>query len=384
MISSKGKKGIALIIALWIMTILMVVAASFAFMMRTELKMATNFRDEIQAHYLARAGVERAIALLRNDGGTTDHLGEAWFQGWGGTWYDLGEGGYSLTVLDEAGMMNLNAPLLLPDHWDRLGAITPQGAVNIIDYRDSDDIQTLYQTSAKTYSGNETNAKNRDFDTIREMVKVADIGTDIFDAQQKNITVYSYDINSQVDGSARININSADYTTLRKTLGINDTQANNILAYQPNFSQHFWLDDLEEKIEGFGVTTIKKIADKIKVTDDPTLTGAININTASAAVLSAFGFTSGDVTNIINYRTSNVFATRGDILSVSGIKAETDFDEVDEPVCDLLAVRSNCFRIISTSQVLGGSEVVAQRRIEAVVNRDTTPIKILYWSEHMD
>jgi len=136
------KKGVALVMAMWIMTILVMVATSFIFMIRTEIKMTTDFKNEIQAHYLARAGIHYAWAVLRRDTNNIDHLGEAWAMI--GT-QSFGEGQFTVTVEDEAGKMDLNAPLLLPDHWDRLGAITPQGAVNIIDYRDSDDTPTSYK-----------------------------------------------------------------------------------------------------------------------------------------------------------------------------------------------------------------------------------------------
>lgn len=60
------EKGVALIIAMWFLVILAIVSSSFAFMMRTELKIVYNYRDEVRAYYAAMAGIEKSIAELRN------------------------------------------------------------------------------------------------------------------------------------------------------------------------------------------------------------------------------------------------------------------------------------------------------------------------------
>ncbi|MCX8043864.1 MAG: type II secretion system protein GspK [Desulfobacterota bacterium] len=60
-------QGIALLLALWIITLLAVVCAEFSWTMRTELATAQNFRDGEQAYYAAEAGINRAlIELMRN------------------------------------------------------------------------------------------------------------------------------------------------------------------------------------------------------------------------------------------------------------------------------------------------------------------------------
>ncbi|MGA1875033.1 MAG: general secretion pathway protein GspK [bacterium] len=55
---SRGEKGIALMMTLWILLLLSFVALEFAHSMRTEVEVTKNFRDEIQAYYLALGGIE--------------------------------------------------------------------------------------------------------------------------------------------------------------------------------------------------------------------------------------------------------------------------------------------------------------------------------------
>ncbi len=59
-----SKSGLALIMVLWILTILSVIVLSFAFMARTEVYSTIAFRDGIEKKLLAEAGIERGIMEL--------------------------------------------------------------------------------------------------------------------------------------------------------------------------------------------------------------------------------------------------------------------------------------------------------------------------------
>lgn len=243
----KEKKGIALIMALWLLTILAVVGSSFVFMMRTEVKLAYNYRNDIQAHYLARAGVEKAIALLRDDGGTTDNLTEAWWQGdASGTtttkWYDFGEGGYYLTVLDESGMVNINLCDADFAGWPGKDGNAYAGAegdgIGLADGQ-PESLAALPGFGATEPTSNSVTFFNyrRDrklFDTIREVTKVENVGGTAFhDYYQDLITVHT-----QTD---LVNLNTASYSVL---LGLSDgvdvgeglsgTEVEDIIANRPS------------------------------------------------------------------------------------------------------------------------------------------------------
>ncbi len=251
----REKKGIALIMALWIMTILLVVAASFAFMMRTELKMAGNYRNGVKAHYLALAGVDHAIAVLLDDTGNTDHYGEGWFTTfaepldgdttaemyqkvrWRAQVKSFGGGTYAVHLSDENSKLNLNyanavGTMHLVDT-DASGTVNFQSKVcNLFDYRDGPQ---TYSTSFLRWSNSEmdyitqtgsegTWCKNNFLDTIYEIQKVTGINLGaggVYDnpldfssgrGSKLDMTVYSQDYNTQVGGSAR----SVDVKTCSK------------------------------------------------------------------------------------------------------------------------------------------------------------------------
>src|SRR5512139_3226504 len=64
-----NSSGVALIMVLWVITILTVVALEFSFAMRTEVNVTKNFKEELQLYAIAQGGVQRAIAelILKHD-----------------------------------------------------------------------------------------------------------------------------------------------------------------------------------------------------------------------------------------------------------------------------------------------------------------------------
>jgi type II secretory pathway component PulK len=259
------KKGIALIMALWIMTILLVVAASFAFMMRTEIRMAKNYRDGMKAHYLALAGVEHAVAAIQNDEGPTDHYGEGWFTTFADnfvpadvTWdahvFTLGDGTYAVHLSDENSKCDLNwanarglyylmtpKPALAstPSTW----ANYCRKVCNVADYVDTGSTPQTYQG----YGGTETGSKDTPFDTLREIQKVTGINLtstaytstgydnplDTLNPAESwvrgddtDMTVYALDYNTPVDSTSTrsVDVKDADATAF-ESVGFDSSEA---------------------------------------------------------------------------------------------------------------------------------------------------------------
>ncbi len=131
-----NKNGIALILVLGILAVLVVLATTFAFNMRLEQKAARNYLDAITTDCIARAGVEYAIALLRNDrdsGNAYDCYDDSWSTSFrdkdtptnnevdndgdgnpDSVWIPIKDamnnliGAYAIYVVDECGKMDIN------------------------------------------------------------------------------------------------------------------------------------------------------------------------------------------------------------------------------------------------------------------------------------
>jgi type II secretory pathway component PulK len=141
-IVQKEDGQMALILAFVFLAVLGTIGISFLYRMRLEDRAVSNYQDSLKADYLAQAGIERAIAELRNDTNEYDDLYEPWARGFQES---LGEGNYEVSeaenpgenekgerlgIFDEASKINLNVVGTGKYHegwtpWEiNLGAIT--------------------------------------------------------------------------------------------------------------------------------------------------------------------------------------------------------------------------------------------------------------------
>ena len=97
------ERGVALVLVLWAGALTSVIAAAFAFSVRTEVRLAGAAVDRVQAGALAAAGIERAILGLSNRS-----VAERW-QGDGRRYeFELGGGRVQVVVHAETGRIDVN------------------------------------------------------------------------------------------------------------------------------------------------------------------------------------------------------------------------------------------------------------------------------------
>ncbi len=104
-----NQRGIALLLTLVVLVLLTAVIVEFDYGAKVNLITAGNFRDEIQATYLAKSGVTAARAALKDDArhqGAYDDLTEFWARPFPP--YPVGEGSVSVEITDEAGKIDVN------------------------------------------------------------------------------------------------------------------------------------------------------------------------------------------------------------------------------------------------------------------------------------
>ncbi len=365
----RERKGIALIMALWIMTILLVVAASFAFMMRTEVKMAKNYRDGMKAHYLALAGVDHAIAMIQNDGGDVDHLYEAWFTTFATgfdhvnvTWdervFTFGDGTYAVNLSDENSKYNLNYPnrsglkfLVSLDQGSNPSVIWQGKICGIKDYVDSDEDVQDWGGTDRGYEG--TGVENKPFDTVYEIQKVRGYtagggygiikindgfwaGGKIYDnpldppsvgsrGQQSDMTVYSQDQNTQVDGSPRIEIKDAGQTTFEEDIGFPPDEASAIATASDKFADYPdpypWMTEDIDDWQGIGAPGWYDPPGKVNLEVDVNIPSMI----LAADKMTAGNYDSGIIKGAININTATLYGLRG-LLMIDVVKGQAIID----------------------------------------------------------
>jgi len=125
LIRSHRRRAVILILTLWIAMILAVMAYSSAHEMQTSMRLVRGGHHRLQAWALARVGMARAVNDLRNDKlmavadptqWNPDSLEDVWAVSEDTTDIELGEGTYSVKVVDEERKLNLNylTPFNLP------------------------------------------------------------------------------------------------------------------------------------------------------------------------------------------------------------------------------------------------------------------------------
>lgn len=280
MISMEKRKGAILIITLWILSILTLFAIGLGYRMSLELKVVGYYRDSLKSFYIAKAGIQRAIAEKEREykkgmGLEIDALSEPWAndeevfkkaQVGDGTFtvsYRLRENDFDedfsvlYGMMDERSKININKVSLeiLRNLLRLCGAEEEEAksiAACIIDWRDTNGDPVLdgvlgligaedlyYQSLEMPY-----HCKNADFDCAEELLLVKGVTPELFygedrdedgilSAQEEGIKNYV-----TVYGDGSINVNTARLMVLKAFFGDDFPElANKILTYRKGMDE---------------------------------------------------------------------------------------------------------------------------------------------------
>lgn len=218
------ERGVALLLALLILTLLVALILEFDAEARREYREAAAFRDNFKASMLTRAAVQAARAVLRQDFLRDKQTGEI-FDGPTDLWampiknYAIGDGLLSAQIQDERGKLNLNdlaanvgdeiqkkARIRRVERLFQLLQINPDLVDTLVDWIDQDDnpqpagAESLYYQSQKPAY----RAANGTLPALGDLSLVKGFTPDIIDKLSRYVTVYPQ------DGGAPVNINTAD------------------------------------------------------------------------------------------------------------------------------------------------------------------------------
>jgi DNA uptake protein ComE-like DNA-binding protein len=442
------KNGSLLVGLLWCLALLSVIVISVLHTARMDLLVVKNQGDRIQAHYLALAGIEKAEALLYHDAkdrtrSRKNHTGDLYDDAQQFRDVPLGRGVFRVfhrARPDEGGAIlfgisdeesRLNANTASADMLAKLQGMTPDVAAAIVDWRGGDSTATAAE--AQYYAGLQPpyQPRNGPLETVRELLMVRGVtrellvGSDLhqngllaaagengddfaFPDSVENsdlgwagiLTVDSAVQNVNAAGEDRVNIQSADQSTLTTLQGISPQIARAIVAYrgQHRFESIADLLDVTPpqnqgrtgsgRSAGSGDSSssqsgtrvvnedlFEDIADDITAETSRTLPGAININTASLDVLACLPDVTRELAQaIISQRQSGgFFASTGELLKVPGITRA-----IFKEIAPLVTARSETFRILSEGKV---NSTGARQRIQVVVHVGLDDINTLSWRE---
>jgi len=381
-----NRRGMALVLTLWILAAMVVLAGGVGVLARTEVQVSRNYADMIRCRWAAKAGENRAAveveALSRKpltslgDNGlslTSEDEG-----------IDLGDASFEAIIEDEAGKVNINtAPRKTLENLFGSREV----ADCIIDWRDKDDQPRALGAESRYYSDLRMpyNAKNGPFDTVQELLLVKGINREMLTSPatadgrtlENLLTVYSRAPNLTVDGKERLNIQTASKDKIKSKLGdvLSDKDIEAIIKKRD--AKKFKKAGDLALVAGLSPDKVKLVYDRITVSDKKEIPGLVNVNTAPVEVLSVIpGLNQSTAEQIVNQRQSNgPFNDVGQVLSLPGLRAE-NFAKF----ADSLTVLSRVFRIVSSGRITGGG--LSSRTIYCVADAtDGQPAKIRYWRE---
>lgn len=234
----KTDRGIALLLVLWVLTVLMVIVFAFSYTTRVETYSVLSFKDGMEKRFIAQAGIERGIAeIFYNKRFFNIPEKESWRLD--GTPYtgEFGGGHYEVRIMDEFGKVDINtAPdVLLKNLLIQLGLKNEESDAivdAIMDWKDADDLRRLNGAESDYYMTlpNPYKAKNANFDSVEELIFVKGITHELlYGGEGKKGLAEFVTVHSK---SPQVSINSAPREVLLAVPGITEEIADNIISYR--------------------------------------------------------------------------------------------------------------------------------------------------------
>ena len=187
------RRGIALVMVLWVLMLLALVAASFSHTTRTEVNLARNLVESSKAEALAEAGVYRAVLGLLGQAGEKPWRVDGSVYAW-----RFGGGEIRVSIQDEGGKIDLNrtSDAILRDLFLSLDLDLAEADAlvdSILDYRDQDDLKHVNGAEDADYQAADLDhdAKDAPFELVEELQQVYGMTRAIYERVAPALTVYS-------------------------------------------------------------------------------------------------------------------------------------------------------------------------------------------------
>ncbi len=196
---SGRNRGVALIMVLWVLTLLALIAASFSSTTRTEVNLARNIVESTKAEALAEAGVHEAILGLNGDSGDepwrVDRTVYAWRFAGGEIRVAIDDEGAKIDLNATQGQILRNLFLALELGDGRKLELGEADALAdaILDFRDPDDlIHTSGAEDGDYRSADlEHDAKDAPFEAVEELQQVYGMTREIYQLVAPALTVHA-------------------------------------------------------------------------------------------------------------------------------------------------------------------------------------------------
>jgi general secretion pathway protein K len=189
----RKQQGIALVLVLWILSLLTIMAGSYALTIRREISIVSAINDNAKLKALAEAGLNVAATMLfyQDEKNTWAGDGSIYL-------FQFKDAEIRLRIFSESGKIDINKAdekLLLAVLKTSSADETQQQEIvdAILDWRDKDELVRINGAEEKQYrdAGKRYQPQNKDFQAIEELQLVLGMDEAIYTQLESLITVYS-------------------------------------------------------------------------------------------------------------------------------------------------------------------------------------------------
>ena len=239
---STDRRGVALMLVLWLIVVLGTIAVGVAALVRSEANVVANLRARATARYAAESGIVAATwrlkQLLRTAQTPRDQalvfrrldrvLADVQEEGLGG---GGGAAKFQVAVLDLNARIDLNSadePMLLAFFGQFVDAREASGLVNALqDWKDGDDLVRAGGAEAADYAraGSPFRPTNRPMQRLDELTRIRGFSDSLAGVVAPYVTVH---------GDGRVNLNTAPVQVLTAITGIGPAGASLLVSQREN------------------------------------------------------------------------------------------------------------------------------------------------------
>ncbi|MGB0514158.1 MAG: general secretion pathway protein GspK, partial [Wenzhouxiangellaceae bacterium] len=189
-------RGIALIVVLWMLSLLTIIIGTYAVLARTETLQSRYLFDTTDARFAAEAGLHRAVVELRNP-----DLETRWVADGRPYTFPFGNAEVEVRIVDETGLIDLNAasqgnPDLLINLFTSVGLDERDAQIMtaaLQDWIDPDEQTRVDGAEEEEYAqaGFPYGPANQPLGSIEELQQVMGMSWELFRAVADSVTVHS-------------------------------------------------------------------------------------------------------------------------------------------------------------------------------------------------
>lgn len=379
------RRGSVFVMVLVLTVALGIIVAASASRLGAHIKTETARIDSRTAKMAAKSGLARAMLAIEDADANLIQSTDAWLDTGqaGAENFVVGDSSFRLQIIDAGSLVNINTAT--QEHLRKLN-LTDEQIDSLMDWREGQLQPRLQGAKDEYYSQleNPYNTKLRPFDSVAELMLVKGFTAKTIFEPLENVagnvltqgnaadtppisdlaTVESRVGNLRVDGSARVNANTANNQQLIQA-GLSQQAAQAIIQRRNTGGTFSRLGDVLSA-QGLNTQSAQVVLDNLTVTNEPILYGKINLNTATEEVLRTVPELTEDQVQAILGRTGS-FASLGELATIPGFST----DQLRE-LADAFTVGSSAFLIR-----IEGRTRASTSTLEAIVIIDAGQPKVL-------